>query len=235
MARNYNSLLKFAAVCSFLGALTTFLLIFLPNPAASDFESQALLFQNKQYLTKLWLLFVHPQLNFIASLGIAVILFKKYPLRILLGVLFLFVWAYSEIAQQALLIDTLNQIWRPAYLEAPSETIKIMFETLIRGASGISDSKYFLVIYGFGIGTLCYGFAFFQEGGRAKWLGLALVFIGVLSLCSFLRYYLGMSSLDGLVNWVYKYIYPYLQPLVRIAMGLWLLNEVKTRIISENA
>ena len=77
---NYKTFLKVAAICSFLGALTTVLLIFLPNPVATDFQSQTLLFDNKLYIAKLWILFIHPQVNIIASLGIAYILLKKYPL-----------------------------------------------------------------------------------------------------------------------------------------------------------
>ena len=224
---NYRGLLKIAAICSFLGAITTVLLIFLPNPTVPDFESQSMLFKNDLYVTKLWILFAHPQLNFIAGLGVACILLRKYPLQIILGTFFLFIWAYSELSQQALLIDSLNQIWRPGYAAAETELSKNMFETLINAANGISDSKYFMVIYGFGLGNVCYGAAFYQEGGRLRWLGGALLFIGVLSLCSFMRYYLGVGFLDGIVNLLYKYIYPYLQPIARIALGFWIFWEVK--------
>ena len=224
---NYKPFLKLAAICSFLGALTTVLLIFLPNPVSTDFESQTLLFENRLYLNKLWILFIHPQVNILASLGIAFLLLKKYPLQIIIGTFFLLVWALTEISQQSLLIDSLNQIWRPGYIEAENEVTKNMFMTLINAANGISDSKYFLVIYGFGIGSLLYGMAFVQQNGLAKWIGVALLFIGLLSLSSFARYYLGISSLNTIVNWSYEWIYPYLQPLVRIAIGIWIFKEIK--------
>lgn len=223
---NYKPFLKLAAICSFLGALTTVLLIFLPNPVSTDFESQTLLFENRLYLNKLWILFIHPQVNILASLGIAFLLLKKYPLQIIIGTFFLLVWALTEISQQSLLIDSLNQIWRPGYIEADNEVTKNMFMTLIKAANGISDSKYFLVIYGFGIGSLLYGIAFVQQNGLAKWIGVALLFIGLLSLSSFARYYLGVSSLNTIVNWSYEWIYPYLQPLVRIAIGIWILKQI---------
>ncbi len=223
----YKSFLRFAAICSFLGALTTILLIFLANPPAADFESQTMLYENKLYLSKLWILFVHPQVNFLASLGIAFLLLRKYPLQIIVGTFFLLLWAFTEISQQALLIDSLNQIWRPGYIEAENELGKTMFETLIKAANGISDSKYFVVIYGFGLGSFFYGMAFIKQNGWEKWIGVALVFIGLLSLSSFARYYLEVSSLNTLVNWSYEWIYPYLQPLVRIAIGLWIFKEIK--------
>ena len=224
---NYKPFLKLSAICSFLGALTTVLLIFLPNPVSTDFESQTLLFENRLYLNKLWILFIHPQVNILASLGIAYLLLKKYPLQIIIGTFFLLVWALTEISQQSLLIDSLNQIWRPGYVEAENEVTKNMFITLINAANGISDSKYFLVIYGFGIGSLLYGMAFVQQNGLAKWIGVALLFIGLLSISSFARYYLGISSLNTIVNWSYEWIYPYLQPLVRIAIGIWIFKEIK--------
>jgi hypothetical protein len=224
---NYKPFLKLSAICSFLGALTTILLIFLPNPVATDFESQTLLFENRLYLNKLWILFIHPQVNFLATLGIAYLLLKKYPLHIIVGTFFLMVWALAEISQQSLLIDSLNQIWRPGYMEAENEVTKNMFKTLINTANGISDSKYFLVIYGFGIGSLLYGMAFIQQKGWEKWIGVALLFIGLLSISSFARYYLGISSLNTIVNLSYEWIYPYLQPLVRIAIGIWIFKEIK--------
>ena len=92
---NSTNFLKFSAICSFIGAVTSALLIFLPNPEAIDFESRTLLYQNNLYLSKLWILFIHPQVNIIASLGIAYLLFKKYPLYIILGTLFLAIWAYT--------------------------------------------------------------------------------------------------------------------------------------------
>ena len=219
--------LKVAAICSFLGALTTALLIFLPNPEAIDFESRTVLYQNKLYLGKLWILFVHPQVNIIASLGIAYLLFKRYPLQIILGTLFLLIWAYTEISQQALLIDTLNQMWRPGYAAAGDEVSKNMFSTLIKAANGISDSKYFLVIYGFGLGSLLYGLAFRQLDKLGKAIGYALIFIGLLSLMSFSRYYLSLNFFSPFVDWCYTWIYPYLQPLVRIAIGIWIFTEIR--------
>ncbi|HMB63199.1 MAG TPA: hypothetical protein VKN36_09015 [Eudoraea sp.] len=221
--------LKATAICSFLGALTTVLLIFLPNPEAPDFETSALLYNDTLYMSKLWILFFHPQVNLLASFGIAFLLFKKYPLQIIFGTLFLSVWGYTEMSQQSVLIDALNQIWRPGFIGAEEETSRNMFETLIKAANGISDSNYFLVLYGFGLGSLFYAMAFIWENTLGKLLGYSLIFIGILSLSSFARYYLALQSLDQFVNWSYEWIYPYLQPLVRIGMGIWILKEIKKR------
>lgn len=226
--KNKTSFLQLAAICSFAGALTTGLLIFLPTPAAADFESRALLHQNNLYLARLWILFLHPQFNFIAALGIALVLFRKHLVTMVIGTMFLFVWAYTEVTQQALLIDALNQYWRPGYLAATDEASRAMFRTLIEGAGAMSDSHYFLVLYGFGLGSLLYGLAFWKEEGYGKWLGVALVFIGLLSISSFGRYYLGLDFLSPAVDGAYTWIYPYLQPAVRIGLGLWLLKQTRS-------
>lgn len=227
LSERFIPFLKLAAICSILGAVTTALLIFLPNPTAPDFESRALLYDNDLHISRIWILFVHPQVNFIASLGVALILWKKYPLQMMLGIVFLAMWAYTEISQQALLIDALNLTWRPGYVSAADEETQSTFRTLIQAASGLSASKYFIVIYGFGIGSLLYGLALIREVDWAKWIGWALVFIGVLSLASFSRYYLGFSFLNGIVNWSYEWIYSYLQPLVRVALGWWIWSVIR--------
>ena len=224
---NSGPFLKFASICSFLGALTTALLIFVPDAVAEGFEQQVALHENSQYLAKRWILFLHPQFNFIAALGMGYLLFRKYPLQILLGLFFLGLWAVSEITQQALVIDALNQIWRPGYAVAGSESDQALYRTLIQGAGGLSDTYYFLVIYGFGLGSLLFGLAFVHLGSWARWIGWALIFIGALSLASFARYYLGVTSLNGIVNGAYQWIYPYLQPLVRVAMGIWILGQLR--------
>ncbi|MFY0684981.1 MAG: hypothetical protein JXR20_10550 [Balneola sp.] len=224
-----ENFLKVAAICSFLGALTTALLFLLPTAQAPDFESQVLLYESNLYLSRLWILFFHPQFNLIASLGVAFLLIRKYPMQIILGTLFLSIWAYTEMSQQSLLIDALNQIWRPGYANTDEEVSKRMFTTLIKVANGISDSNYFLLIYGFGTGSFLFGLALVCENILGKLLGISLLFIGILSLASFARYYLGVSLLNNSVNWLYEWIYTYLQPLVRIGIGIWILNEIKKR------
>lgn len=224
MEINYRSFLILAGTCSLLGALTTGLLEFLPVSSASHAGNSLLLHKDSLYLARLWILFLHPQFNFIAALGIAVVLFRKSPALVLTGGFFLLVWAIAEMLQQALLIDALNQFWRPAYLGAADAMSRDIYLTLIKGTDALSDSQYFVVLYAFGLGTFFYGLALIRETGRIKWLGLAILFIGVLSLCAFLRYYLGIDWLASPVDWLYKWIHGYLQILVRVAMALYLFS-----------
>lgn len=65
-----TTFLKIAAICSLLGAMTTALLLFLAQTPAADFEAQLLLHKNPLYLSKRWILFLHPQFNLMARLDI---------------------------------------------------------------------------------------------------------------------------------------------------------------------
>ena len=234
MVRSFidETFLKIAAMCSLLGAITTALLIFLPQPSAATFDAQLQLHQNPLYLFKLWILFLHPQFNFIASLGLGMLLIKHRPWAILIGCLFLGTWAYTEMSQQAYLIDALNQLWRPAYIAATETEQQGIYRTLIQGIGGISDSHYFIVIYAFGMGSLLYGWSMIQVHDWGKWLGWSLLFIGLLSIVSFGRYYLGLQFLNSPANFMYRWIYPYLQPLVRIGIALWIYQRVITNSIN---
>jgi hypothetical protein len=212
-----------------LGALTTSLLIFLPNPVAEGFEAQALLYTNSMHIAKLWILFLHPQVNAIAVLGLGLLLVRRTPVLVIPGTLFILIWAVAEMAQQAYMIDAVNQIWRPAFQEATDEVSRQALYAQLLGANAIRDSLYFLVIYGFGMGTFLLGFAMYAEDRLARGIGLAFILIGVLSLSSFGRYFLGLSFLTPPVDWIYDFVYPWLQPAVRIALGFWLWRQAASQ------
>jgi hypothetical protein len=73
---------------------------------------------------------------------------------------------------------------------------------------------------------LFYGSALVKEQKPGNWIGLAFLFIGILSLSSFLRYYLNVDFISPLVDWTYKWVYPVLQPLVRVVIGVWILTSL---------
>ncbi len=220
-----NKFLKLASICSFLGAITTILLIYLPNPSTESLEAQAALHSNNLYIGKLWILFMHPQFNVIAVMGIAVLFIKKYPEYIIPGTLAILVWGFTEMMQQAFMIDTVNQIWRPGFLNEVDGIQKSAMQSNLSAVNGIWDFMYFLIIFGFGLGTLLMGLALIRSDQLACWIGFGFIFIGILSLSSFLRYYVGLTFLSKPVDWVYTWIYGVLQPLVRIVLGVWLWKQ----------
>jgi hypothetical protein len=220
-----NSIYTFAAVASLCSAVTTAILVYGPDAtAADDVVSQARLHADWLYLYKRWILFFHPQFAFIASIGIAFALFARRPVCIAAGLFYLLLWTVTEMTQQAFVIDALNQYWRPGLLGAADTTERAAYETLLKGFTGISDSQYFVLLFGFGIGTTFFGFAFLKTDALGNAIGGMLLFIGLLSLTSFAGYYAGLSAVTPFTSWVYTNIYGVIQTGVRIAIGVWLLR-----------
>lgn len=214
--------LKVAAVCSVLGAITTALLIFLPIAQATSFESQVILYSDSLYTGRLWVFFFHPQFNLLATLGLGVLLYKKTPGLVISGVLFMMIWAVTEAAQQAFIIDAVNQIWRTTYADTEDETLKQVLKTNLIGSYGFQDSMYFLLLYCFGVGSILMGLALCKSDKWGRWIGFTFLFFGVLSLASFVRYYAGVSMLSEMIDACYAWIYTWLQPLARLCVGIWL-------------
>ncbi|MBX2815350.1 MAG: hypothetical protein KTR24_05120 [Saprospiraceae bacterium] len=228
-----DSLLTTAAIASLLGAGTTAVLLFMSSPTATTFQEEVLLSGDGRYLFKLWVLFFHPQVNFIAALGAAFVLWRKHPVWITLGSFFLLIWCLGEMAQQAFLIDGLNQYWRSGFIQAEDEATQTMYRTLIEGSKGWSDSYYFQILYGFGLGSFFFGLAFLRQGALANVIGIILLSIALVSLCSFMRYYLpGLTALSSMIDGFYAVLYPVLQPLVRVLLCLWLLRKRRNMVLA---
>lgn len=212
-----------AAIASLLSAVTTAVLIYGPGiEVGPDLDAQAELYDNWLYLYKPWVLFFHPQLAFIASLGVAFALFAKRPVLVAIGLFYLLVWAVTEMTQQAYIIDALNQYWRPGFLAANDGPTETMYTTLITGFRAVSDSQYFVLLFGFGTGTVLFGVAFFAADIYGKVIGGILISLGALSLVAFAGYYTGLSAVTPVTNWLYEYLYGVVQTGVRVAIAAWL-------------
>lgn len=192
------------------------------------FDAAQALHQNGLYLYKKWVLFFHPQLAFIAAMTAAMILFKKSPAFTSIGLFYIAVWAVTEMTQQAYLIDALNQIWRPAYLAADGVD-KEAWRITIQGFSGVSDSQYFLLIFGFGMGSLLFGFAFPKQHRTSLLIGIVTSLIGFMSLISFASYYAGAAFATPVVAFWYGWLYGPLQISVRLLLGWWLWQQSKQK------
>jgi hypothetical protein len=219
----YSRLFQVAAIASLLSAITTAILIYGPDAeTTSDFAALALLHDNPLYLYKRWVLFFHPQFAFIASIGIAAALFKKSPVLVSVGLFYLAVWAITEMTQQAYIIDALNQYWRPAYLGSENTSDTAAYYSMLKGFDGISNSMYFVLLFGFGTGSFLFGLAFLSSNIIESCLGITLILIGTLSLAAFFGYYAGPSSITQITDWIYEHLYGVVQTGVRVALGAWL-------------
>lgn len=215
---------KVGAVCALLSAITTATLMYGPDPdlaAGSSFDQIQTLHSNALHLYKKWILFLHPQFAFLAALAAGTVLVQRSPTLSYIGLFYLAIWAITEMTQQAYLIDALNQIWRPAYL-ADSTNNKEVWRTMIIGLRGISDSQYFLLLFGFGVGSVLFGFAFLHQTGLGRPIGFINILIGVTSLLAFSLYYLGVTQIRPLIDVWYGWLYGPLQVGVRLLLAFWL-------------
>jgi hypothetical protein len=227
-------LVKLAAVCSFIGAVTTLVLVLIQVPAASTFDEKVMLHLNARYIGKLWIFFFHPQLNLIAALGVAALLYKRKPEFVLPALLFIGIWAITETAQHAFLIDAVNQYWREGYMKETNESVKLAYYNNLIGAEAIGDSMYFLLLYAYGIGSSFMGLALLtenlNENRTAIIPGIGFIFFGALSIIAFIDYYARVEALDPFVNFSFKWVYPFFQPVARGMLGVWLWKSAANRI-----
>ncbi|MEP5937903.1 MAG: hypothetical protein ABJ239_06215 [Erythrobacter sp.] len=219
-----DSLLRIAAWASLCSAITTALLIYGPSHApANGLVEQAHLSSNWLYLYKPWVLFFHPQFAFIALIGAAALLWRKSPAFTAFGLFYLLVWAMTEMTQQAFIIDALNQYWRPGLLNAERADQRQIYESLLIGFPAISDSQYFVLLFGFGTGSILLGCAFLTSNTLGKVIGIAMMSLGLVSLTAFAGYYFspaaGVTSITG---WIYSHLYGPVQTGLRIALAIWL-------------
>lgn len=222
--------LKTGALCALLSAITTATLMYGPDPDMTDitnFDGLQALHSNTLHLYKRWVLFFHPQFAFLAALAAATVLAKRSAAFTYIGLFYLAVWAITEMTQQAYLIDALNQIWRPAYLSETGEN-KDAWRTMIMGLRGISDSQYFLLLFGFGVGSIFFGAAFLRQPKLGLPLGITNILIGVMSLAAFASYYAGAAQAGLVVQGWYGWFYGPIQVGVRVLLAFWLWRQAHT-------
>lgn len=225
-----RNLLRIAAWASLCSAITTAVLVYGPNPdPAEGLLAEARLSSNWLNLYKPWVLFFHPQFAFIASIGAAFVIWKKHPALALIGIFYLLIWAVTEMTQQAFIIDALNQFWRPSLLNAEDAAQRQAFETMLIGFPAISDSQYFVLLFGFGTGSLLMGIGFFSFDMLGKMIGSAMVAIGLVSLTAFAGYYFAPEvGLTAITGWIYGYLYGPFQTGVRVALAWWLWRQASS-------
>ncbi len=220
-----KSFLRSGAIFSLFSAITTTVLIFGPDPVAPNgFDATQALHANALHIYKKWILFLHPQFAFIAALAAGSLIAKRSPALVIIALFYFAIWTITEVTQQAYLIDALNQIWRPAYLAVAGED-QTQWRTLITGIQGISDSQYFVLLFGFSIGSILIGIAFAKEPGTAKVIGYINCAIGFMSLLAFSSYYTALPGTGDIVRGWYTWVYPPVQIGVRLLLAWWLFQQ----------
>lgn len=212
---------RVVAFTSILSAITTGLLLFLPEVPASDFSAQLALHNNHLYLAKKWILLFHPMFAFISMLGITIHLVKTKLHCVIPASFFALVWAITEMAQQAYTIVALNNHWRPNYLAETSDVKKQVIFVQLESYYPVWDSMYFLIIICFGIASLLFGIALIAKNRLSNVLAMGSILIGLFSILNFTSDYLRITQLLPMVNFWYEWIYGIVQPAWRILLAIW--------------
>ena len=207
-----------AAICSFVSAVTTLLLIFLPKiygPAAS-IDARVALIHHPLYQLRAWAYFFHPFFTLTAALGVALALRYSAPGRMVTGFLGFLIWAFTEAAQQALSL-TVYQRWAAAYPQADTAGREIL-RLQIAAYDNLWDAMFLLLLVAFCAANILYATATIHGRGLTHLLSIFYFGAAFLTL-SIISNELGGPSLPSrLEGW----IYPLLQPAARFSIGLWL-------------
>lgn len=208
-----------AAVCSFLSAITTLCLIFLPRlyPPVANFDDRMALGENAAYLVRSWAYLIHPFITVTASLAVAIRQRHKAAGFATLGLLGFLLWGGTEAAQQALTKIAMDGTWRAAWPTADEEA-RALIRSHVAMYDALWNSMYLLIIIAFLFGNSFLAMAMRRERGLGRWVSFAYWGGAAVTLPLVLQE-LGAPALPEALDF---WLYPAIQPLGRSLIGLWL-------------
>jgi hypothetical protein len=208
-----------AAVCSILSAITTLMLIFLPDfyQPVQGFEGRMSRVHDPAYVLRSWAYLLHPFITFTGALAIGLRIRRLRAAAAIIGIAGFALWASAEAGQQTLTMFAFDK-WRAAYFAADAATQAII-RTNTAMYDGVWDALYFFLLIGFAIGNTSLGIALLRLGrGVTRLVGFFLLAAVALTL-PFMTGELGWGTLpEPLASWSY----PAVQPIGRVLIGLWL-------------
>lgn len=212
------------AICSFISAVTTLCLIFLPKfygPAAS-LDARVALIHHPLWELRAWVYLLHPFLTLAAALGVAAALRKVAPGAMIAGFLGFLLWAFTEAAQQSLTL-TLFRRWAAAYPQADAAGREVL-RLQIASYDNLWDAMFLLLLIAFLVGNILYGCVTVRASGLTRALGIFYF------LAAFLTLFIISGELGGptLPSSFEAWFYPLTQPVARLLIGLWLWRQRDT-------
>ena len=212
------SFYRTAAICSVLSAISTLLLIYLPElyAPADGFEGRMRRVEDAAYVLRSWIYLIHPFLVLAAALGIAMRLRRRDSALALVGLLAFVLWAFTEAGQQTLTLFAFDR-WRAAWL-AGDEAVRAHMQASTAVYDGLWDAMYFLLLLGFALGNAAFGAALARGRGLTRLVGVFLIAAFVLTLTNIAGELRWLTLPESLASWSY----PAIQPLGRVLIGVWL-------------
>ncbi len=213
-----RSFYRAAAICSVFSAVTTLLLIFLPDLYApvEGFEGRMSRVNDPAYALRSWVYLVHPFIVLMAALGIAMRIRRSASAAASIGLLGFVLWAFTEAGQQTLTLFAFDK-WRTAFATA-DEAMRAQIQAHTFMYDALWDAMYFLLLIGFAIGNLSFGVTFLKHQGLTRIVGGFFVAGCLLTVTYMLGEFQMQVVPDALAGWVY----PAIQPLGRTLIGVWL-------------
>jgi len=209
------------AICSFISAVTTLGLIFLPKfyGPATDIDARVALIHHPLWQLRAWIYLFHPFLTLAAALGVAVALRRTAAGAILTGFLGFLLWGFTEAGQQTLTLTLFRRL-AAAYPGADSthqEIIRMQIETY----DHIWDAMFLLLLIAFLIANVLYGVVTIRGTGVTRTLGFFYFAAAVLTLSIIFRE-IGIPALPPALE---AWFYPATQPVARFLIGVWLWQK----------
>lgn len=225
--KNDRYFLRIAALSASATALTTFLLWLLPKlytPPAS-FEEAVLLHQNSYYLSRLWVNLIHMPLALTGYFGLMLVLCKREMAKSIFGMLWFLIWGIIEMIGVAINLFSVNYDWRSNYASADSLT-KNVLKINIDAFSSIWNSAFFVLLIAFLFGTFFFAWATWKANGIEKLLSYLLWLAVPLTLLIILSNYANQTWAGEITT----YVYPVLQPISRLVLGLFLWKNAANKM-----
>ncbi|QHT67940.1 hypothetical protein GXP67_15480 [Rhodocytophaga rosea] len=197
-----------AGICSILSAVSTLLLIFIPEcyTPPSNFDEQVALHTNPYYIGRLWIHILHPVLVLTAAFGVVARKHAASTGSAVLGFLFFTLWGFTEIIQQSLNLFANNYTWRAAYAAATDNATRTLLKTQIIGFEAIWDGLFFALLLGFFLSNVSYGIATYQGKGLEKIVSICFFAGAGLTALSLIGNYGGPQLMAGFMSFLYPFI-----------------------------
>ena len=217
-----RAFLRVAGALAAVSAATTVLLWLLPRlyAAPGSFDEAVALRENAAYLARLWVNVLHVAVALTAYSAAAALLTRAAPALSYAALVWLAIWAATELAGVSVQIFAVNGTWRAGYASA-DESGRVAYRAAIEAWAAVWDALFFVILVAFLLGTVLLGLALARGSGLRRAVGALHLLAGPLTLLIILGGYFGAEWATDLSGW----IYPALQPPSRALLGLWLWRE----------
>lgn len=209
-----------AAMAAILTAATN-LYIHLTDFPANSFEERILLFKNNAYVANRIIIIIHCLLVIVSTLGMGLLLSKHAMGFAVLGILSFIVFGLTEISRMMFSLNYVNGL-REKYFTETNPQLKQLYEYSLNNAGMVNNIFFRIFIVAFALGLLCYGIALVKREIKTdRVFGWLTLLLSAITFISFANDFAENKFAGDIVHWASIT----LQPLVRLWMGVWIIQN----------